>query len=114
MLFCQNKGERFIHTVNYDNTSGQLKKPPASAISKEEKTDLTHLLMRDTHKVYLNGVNRQISKPEFLQKIDRIPMFTNLLRAETLFQDWNISLLKQQKPLNKRVIVFLVSSEIQF
>ena len=75
----------------YDNTTGILIPETDPAPIKEAKTDITHLFMRDNHKVYLNGVARQISKTEFLKKIDRFPMFTNLLRAETLFQDWPIS-----------------------
>ena len=62
---------------------------------------------RNSNKLFLSGMNRPISQEEFLQKIEKIPFFTNLIRVETFVRDRSPSeLVSKQRTLPVHITFF--------
>ena len=51
-------------------------------------------------------MNQPISKDEFLEKIEKIPFFTNMIRVETFVRDRNISTLVNKKKTLPVILTF--------
>lgn len=64
-----------------------------SGQNKSKNVTFKTIFQRNSNKLYLTGLNRPISKDEFLSKIEKIPFFTNLIRVETFVRDRKLSTL---------------------
>lgn len=88
-------GERMRFSVIYDPISLQL--VASDQISQNMKngnlmdtTDSNPMISycrRISNRLVLQGISKFISKEEFLGKLEQIPLFTNMIRAETFFRD---------------------------
>ena len=53
----------------------------------KEPISFQKVFKRFNNKLVLSGLDRPISKGEFISKIENIPFFTNLIRVETFVRD---------------------------
>lgn len=97
VLFCQANSERFTFDVHYSD-SGELTNRKGSEKLlpfNGSKNDIETYFRRNSDRLFLNGVTRPITKKKFLDKIEQIPMFANLLRVETFFRDRGLEMKKR-------------------
>lgn len=86
------EGERFSFVLKYDNLTGELienQQKRRTEGGPSAQVSFKSIFERNTNKLNLSGLNRPISKEEFLAKIEKIPFFTNLIRVETFVRDRN-------------------------
>lgn len=93
-LFSSLHGERFIYIVNFDNQTGQL----ISTGSLDDKSmntfdvdSISSYFSRSKNCLDLQGANKKITKQQFQQKVEEIPMLANFIRVETLFRDKEVA-----------------------
>jgi hypothetical protein len=86
-LFCFIDGERFSFDIFFDIQTGELLHTGSIIKAVPQITSIKDYLMRASNKLSLRSTNVTISKEKFLEKIEEIPLFTNLIRVETFFRD---------------------------
>jgi hypothetical protein len=104
-LMCQRAQQRFSFVVLYDNKSGDLLDAGTSVkllktnVEDEIKdpTTIFELFQQSSRKLCLGGLERTIEKPEFISKIEELPLVANLLRAETLYRDKDLGVSSENK-----------------
>lgn len=94
VFFCQAYSERFTFDVHYSD-QGELTQAGNSENTVTKVNDIESYFERNSCRLFLNGTDRPISKSEFFDKIESIPMFANLLRVETFFQDRQHEMVKR-------------------
>ena len=67
---------------------------------------------RASNKVCLKSINRAISRQEFVEKMENIPLMTNLIRVETFFKDK--SALDRKTRINELTFVTFTTKNLQF
>lgn len=70
--------------------------------------------MRASNKLSLGSTNVTISKQNFLEKIEEIPLFSNLIRVETFFQDRKQALIQKSMMQDINLNVTFTTGSTQF
>ena len=113
ILFCTADGERFNFEINYDNYSGNLLSTNEAEVV-EDVQDITTYFQRNSNRVFLMGMTRPITKEEFLDKMEQIPLFTNLIRVETFYRDRKESTLREKQRIRLPVFVTFSIANLLF
>lgn len=115
VLFCMTEGERFSFVLHYSNENGILL-PGSGAhrnnVGTNSSVSFKSIMERDCNKLFLSGMTRPISKQEFLEKIEHIPFFTNLIRVETFVRDRQLSTLRPKTPTLPVFISFYAANSV--
>jgi hypothetical protein len=72
-----------------------LKTSPDSEVTSP--STIFELFQQSSRKLCLGGLERTIEKPEFISKIEELPLVANLLRAETLYRDKDLGVSSEDK-----------------
>ena len=115
-LFCTIDSERFSYEIEYDNTTGDLVKANTIEVEDdpEDKTDLMTYFQRNSNRVHLLGMTNPITKQSFLEKMEKLPLFTNLIRVETFYRDMKENDLKLKRRIEIPVYCVLSISKVLF
>ena len=91
VLFVHTQDQRFPFTLKFNNQDGSLipDHTPSSQMMPAQGTKeaFANYFGRMKNCLDLSGGNRRISKSEFMETVEKIPMLANLIRAETLYRD---------------------------
>ena len=80
----------------------------------ENKKDLMTYFERNSNRIHMLGMTHPIKKSTFLEKIERLPLFTNLIRVETFYRDMKENELRQKKIIKIPVYCVLSISKVLF
>ena len=94
VLQCKAECERFKFVLNYSKDTGKLLGNVVSDQFQDKSCGFDEIFTRNNNKLFLSGMDRPITKHEFLSKSENIPFFTNLIRVETFLRDKNLNTLK--------------------
>lgn len=121
-LFCVQHGERFLFQLKFDAMSGDLmgllrggvKSNQVRTVQTGGKLDLIgEYLSRNSNKLFLSGLTRPISKAEFMEKCEEIPLLANLIRVETFYRDSMTQTLNQKTKIGMPVNVLFENEHMQ-
>lgn len=114
VLFCSADDEIFKFEIQYDIKSGELMKTTQSRTSTlsqtahKESASYRNFIKVNKERLNLQNINRPVSRDEFLEKVNDIPLFTNLIRVETFYRDIKYVGLKPKVPTVPITIFFTV------
>jgi hypothetical protein len=110
VLFAHVQGQRFTKTIDFDNATGKL----IATISKPIMSFSDYFIL-NRNCFNLQGRESLISKQEFRDAVDRIPLLANFIRAETLYRDSGLtSTCEEKTAVDEKVVCSLSAGKYHF